>query len=458
MPVTTIQMHQLVNNYWYVWTNQGNLLGTVQYFHNDLPLVIYTQICILFHLSPEIYLKLLLVFPFALLGYSLFRLFRFLNLSVFVSLLGGLIYMTSPTFYNYSIIGWFLVTFSMAILPFALIAFIRSVRQNSHKDSILTGSLFALAMLQSQSLLWFPILFLSFSPFLITNRTTFKNYLVSLSITFSVFVGLMSTLWLPLFFGKGVSLNSGLGFSVISMGTWERLSNINILRNWGSLFNYQFETVYNHSLSIFSLVIPAMATASLLIKKNRLSHISLWLPILLFVLLIKLGPSFIIRLPFSDIYRDIARFSVLVSLSYSILATLLLEYLIVNRKLWKKLIAVALITAWLTYIHPFYDGSIHDRTKLLDTDIRLRTYQFPQSYILAEQKLSTIPYSKAIYIPNSVMVSTKNPGQFRNSKHISKGSSKANAFTTPHPLRTQNRRGFYFSPQYLKVAIEVEPL
>jgi len=255
-------------------------------------------------------------------------------------------------------------------------------------------------MMQSQSLFWYPLVLLSLAIFFIKDRKSLLSYIKSFLVVFLVFLGLNAYLWLPLFFGGGSGvLGTELGLSTASLGTWARLSYLNILRVWGSLFNYQYETSYPQILAPLSFLLPILACSSLIFVRKK--KILLSFAVLSFVplILFSLGPKFIAELPFSDIFRDIARFLVLSSFSYVVMATLFLDFLFKQKKKYLNLVRIGLVILFIVSAYPFLAGEIFGEQKQ-QYDIRLRTYNFPQGYFdlensLREEKKDT----KVLYLP-----------------------------------------------------------
>lgn len=400
LPLTITQMNRYFTSGFYMWSDR-ELLGAEQFFISALPFQILIGLLAKLGITGDIYSKLLLPIVFVFPAFTMYLLCRFFNCSRITSFLGGFLYMTLPFFFNYAAMGWLFVLLSMGILPLTLMLFIKSVREESISYSLATGILYSLAMIQSQSLVWYPIVFLSFVPYLITDRKSFYVYIKSLFIVFLVFIVLNAYWALPLFFGGGGGiLNTNLAASTVSLGTWARLNALNIVRGWGSLFNEPYEASTINSFASFSFVLPLIAYSSLYIfKKNRLVT-SLVLLSFVPIILFELGPGFIVTLPFSDLIRDIARFSVISSFSFVVLACLVLNSLFENKQ--KKIVrigSVFLAVLLVVNTYPFWIGELYGKVKL-GYDVRLRTYSFPPEYISLENKLSKEPADiKVLYLP-----------------------------------------------------------
>lgn len=269
LPFTFSQADQYFKSGFYTWTDTS-LFGIKQFFLNSLPFQILIGFLAKLGITGDIYAKLFLILAFVFAAFNMFLFCRFLGCIKKVAFFGGFLYITLPFFFNYAAMGWLFVLFSMGILPLALIFFIKSVKEEKVVYSILTGVLYFLAMMQSQSLFWYPLVFLSLIIFLVEDRKSLLSYVKSLLVVFLIFFSLNAYLWLPLFLGGGSEIvSTKLGLSTISLGTWARLSYLNILRVWGSLFNYQYETSYPQILTPLSFLLPILAFSSLIFIKKR---------------------------------------------------------------------------------------------------------------------------------------------------------------------------------------------
>jgi hypothetical protein len=198
LPVTLSQMWLYFKNGFYTWTDI-NFFGIEQFFLHSLPF--YTLIGVLARLGLDggIYIKALLVLAFVFPAFTMYLLCKFLSCDKKVAILGGVLYLTLPFFFNYAAIGWVLILFSMGILPLAIITFIKSIKTKRVFYSVLTGLFYFLAMIQPQSLVWYSLVFFSLFLFLVRDKKTLFVYLRSFLIIFFVFLGMNAFWLLPLF-------------------------------------------------------------------------------------------------------------------------------------------------------------------------------------------------------------------------------------------------------------------
>lgn len=429
-PLTKIQMMRYFNSELFTWSDR-EILGTPIFFRSSLPIQFLIGVLAHIGIDGTLYPKILLFIAFVFPACTMYLLCRFFKCSRGTSLLGGVLYITMPYFFNYVAMGWIFVLLSMGFLPLTLIFFIKSIKEDKYYHSLITGFLYSLAMIQSQTFIWYPITFLCFAFYLIKDKKSFFAYIKSFVIIMGTFV-LCNAYWaLPLFFGGGSGiLNTNLGKSSISLGTWSRLGASNILRGWGSLYNAPYEVGYENGLALFSFVLPIVAYSSLfLFKKNKLVT-SLTALSFVLILLFELGPNVIVRIPFSDLIRDVARFTTLTSFSYVVLATLVLNRLFNSTDKAKRVLAGGLIVFLLAATYLFWVGDLY-RPTIQGQDVRLRTYAFPKEYFIVENELNKISEDvKVLYLPISGELSILNDKRFLG---VHRGMRDISASFSPKP-------------------------
>lgn len=412
LPHTLTQMLKFASDGFYRWTDRS-LLGIEQLFVSPAPIFIIIGALAKIGITGDSYSRLLLVFSFAFPAFTMYLFCKFLGCSSKISILGGFLYFTLPFFFNYAVMGWLFILVSMGILPLALICFIKSVRENNPIYSILTGLLYFLAIIQIQSLFWYPLLFIAISLFVIKDKKSLWIYLKSLLIVFLVFGGMAASLYVPILFsgGSGI-LSTKLGLSSPSLGTWARLSNIYIIRGWGSLFNSSYEASIYGLLGALSFLLPLLAYSSLIFLKGKKVIYPFIIVSFITILLFKLGPSVIIRIPFSDIIRDIARFLAVTSFCYVVLAVLALDHMFKQKKLWIKIFATVSCILLLVNSYPFFIGELYSNVRY-NYDIKLRTFEFPKGYTMAEDFFTRGKDDfKVLYLPIGGAIRIMNDSRF----------------------------------------------
>lgn len=415
LPYNSHQMERYLEHPFFTWTYDMNLFGVKNPFFIQMPFMILTKIFIVLGLSGEMLSKSLVLLVFTFSGLSMYLLLKYLGLNKISSVLGGFILITMPVFFDYTVMGWMFVLFSVGIiLPISLITFIRSIEENKIFFSVLTGLLFSVAILQSQSLVWFPMVFLALSISLIKDRTSFIRYIRSLTIVVLIALSLHAS-WLPNLFiykDSGV-INSDLALDSVSLGMRSRLSFVNILRGWGGLFNYHYEISYPGLLMPISFLIPLMALSSILIKIKNQKDIRFGMLVILVYMFMfyAIKPQLMSKIPFSNVIRDTGRFTALTSFAFAVLAGYFLNFIISlgnkHRIFFYGLIVLIIINAI-----PFFNGELYGEPQR-GYDVRMRTYVFPNDYEMAENYLyNKITDSKVYYPPSGTNIGIKNNPNF----------------------------------------------
>lgn len=403
LPETSEQGDVFASMGMFKWHYTVSLFGSQTVTSNDYWFSIFTGILPLNWLGGA-FEKVLLIFLFTLAGFSIHSYCRFLKLRVEPSILGGFFFITSPLFFNYTIIGWIHVLLSMGLLPFALITFTKSIKEQKVSYAIITGLLYSAAMLQSQTLIWYPLAFILLSFFIISSKEQVKLCIKSFAIIFTIFFLIHSSWLIPtMLLPDQVVSQTVSQFDINRFAL--RLNYINLLRLWGSLFNYQYESSVSPTLLFLTLLPPFLAYLALIVrKKDRMvlffTVLSLLPPILF------MGRELFQYVPFSNVIRDSSRFMTLSALSYSVLIAMSIDVLLIKGdkttpiNIYKNLLAYTLLFfILLSSSYPFLVGGLYGDSKY-GYDIRLRALEYPNEYyeinhLLAKEESS----SKALYLP-----------------------------------------------------------
>ena len=354
----------------------------------------------------SIYSKIILLLLFTFAGFNMYLLGKFFKLKDFAAFLAGLFYITTPVFFNYSIMGWVFVLFSLCLFPLVTKFFIKAVQEKKLKYVIFCSVIFAVSMFQSQSPAWFMVIFLALSPYLIRDRESFFYYLKSLTIIIILFF-LLNLYWLLglIIVPDARILGSTLVNSTASLGTLGNFTLRNIMRLWGNLYNYQYETFYNkNGFLALSFTLPFLSMFALSVKKNTKLVCSFWLIALttLFMFLLNIHRDILLRIPFSNVIRDFPRFTVLPAFAYSILSAIFIDFLLQKRSEQRKLeiVVFIIIVVWFLSIFPWWKQEITNWQSNKGYDTRLRTIVYPKEYfsleeVFAKKKLD----QKVLYWP-----------------------------------------------------------
>ncbi|MBI1884562.1 MAG: hypothetical protein HYS08_10240, partial [Chlamydiae bacterium] len=365
------------------------------------------------------FVKFLLIFMFTLAGFSLYSYCRFLKLGFFPSLVGGFYFVTTPLFFNYIIMGWLFVILSLALFPWTLMAFTKAVKTRKGSYAILTSLLFSIAVFQSQSLVWYPLALFLLAWFIVTSKSEIKTSLKFLGLVFLIFF-LVNAHWI---FAVLMPQNPLVTQKVSSFDIdrfQEKLSFLGLLRLWGGLRNYQYESTWSHPWMFLSMVPPLLAYSALLLRRSRRVIYFVCLSLLPWIFF--LGRGFFAFIPFSNVVRDVGRFMVLSNLAYAVLSAMVIDALCCYTKkasLWnfrgyrfKRFVGYGLVFLVVLLSCPFWIGELYGESSG-GFDIRLRTLQFPKEYYEVEQSLKGEKSGlKALYLPLGGRVGLLNDKRF----------------------------------------------
>jgi len=409
LPETSSQMRVYATQGLSLWRYTESLFGAQGTNLNDYPFRSLVGLLPTIGINGEIFTRFLLIFLFTLAGFSMYSYCRFLKLNELPSILGGFFFITTPLFFNYAIMGWQLVLLSLVLLPFALITFTKSIKEQKVSYTLITGLLFWLAAMQSQSLVWYPLIFILLSLFIANSRKEIIWAVKSLTIISLIFF-LMNISWLiPSLLYLSPVISQAVSPSDPSLLFTIQPTAINFLRLWGSNFNSPFELSSPFSLQIISLVLPLAAYSSLILRpKERNVGFFVLLPFLPVVFY--LAREIFFNIPFSNVIRDWKRFSIFSALSYSVLIAMTIDALIRREdklsfntfKLsrYKNNIGYILVILIVLNSYPFWAGEFYSEPKY-GYDIRLRTLEFPSEYYEVENMLvkESSSSSKVLYLP-----------------------------------------------------------
>ncbi|MFC1637893.1 hypothetical protein ACFL2R_00570, partial [Patescibacteria group bacterium] len=415
IPMTKIQLEVFFSEWRNTWTNVGNLFGLRQISLTSLVFKFLGRIFFELGLSGVEFVKFFILLFFFCAGSSMISLLRYLRISKGVALIGGTVYVTMPIFFDYLLMGWQFVVVVFAILPLVTKYFIKAVRSGNAKYSIIVGILYSLSMIQSQSMIWFPMLFLVLATYLIEGKKSILNYVKSVGIIFTVFV-LLNLYWALslLLIPDQLISSSDIVNSSVSLGTMGHFYPVNIIRLFGGLFNFQYETEMQKTwLGTLSFVLPFLALGSLYVKKYKKEVLVFWLigliPFLMYLL--NFHREILLYIPFSNVVRDFARFTIFSTFAYAVLIGIFLNHLLLHRKIEFRRIGVGCIILWLVAIFPWWTGGVTNWKDGIGSDIRIRTKVFSGEYYEIEgnfynkkldQKAFYLPYGGTVDIEDDV--------------------------------------------------------
>ncbi|MHB1955579.1 MAG: hypothetical protein ACYCOU_17720, partial [Sulfobacillus sp.] len=400
-PVTRQQFDVFGASGLFLWTHVNNLFGVAQPYLST-PSTMFLWLLSRFFSGPIIdRLFLLLVYTFA--GSTLYAFSRRIGASRIPALVAGAVYVTTPVFFDFTAMGWTYVLLSFSLIPWLLLLFDKCRREGGVMAMVGLGVLMEIGFSFSTSCIaWYPLALFVYGLFAVRSRREFVSVCKTLAAS-GIIVILMNCAWILPFVQYGNSfLSSSASQTNVPLG--QHLGVMNIIRGWGSLFNWPFEISFPASLLFISFVPPITAYAALLARRRDrtvryLATLTL-IPLLFFV-----TRSVFYSLPFTGVFRDISRLILFQAMASSILIAVTLESLWRMRPPapdgWQRyvpraamvFVAVGLILSG----YPAWSGELTGVAKE-GMDIRLRTMNYPIEYSSVQNALKG-GGSKTLYLP-----------------------------------------------------------
>ena len=416
-PASLTQANKLF--YPYLWSDSLNFGTSALANVTSLPFNTLVLVLASLQIPPDYYPKLFFMTVLPCLFFTQYKLLRYIGLSDFSAIIGGVIYLCSPCLFNYSIMGWHSVVIAMALMPISILYFYKSIAENKHIYALLATVFWSFCVYQAQAIFWFPILFLIIvCRFFLVGEL--KRALHMFAITFIGFLALNAYWILPIltFNDENISNNQIL-ISSISTGADAVFTPLSAAKLWGGLFNYQYETVFQNGFSWGPWLLLLIVLSAFLQPEKRYRALATSLGIGAFViplalLYFKENRELLLLVPWSGAARQLSRFSVISSIAYATLAAIWFQK-ISSSSLYKYLIGVptlAMLTVSIAY--PIYSGGLtNENGEVVGKDFRLRVKQFNQDYFDLEKKLSKVKLvTQSLYFPSDASLSFKDDPQF----------------------------------------------
>ncbi len=401
-PSTLNQVEEWLNSMSYTW--YGLNLGARNIGQSSLYLIYLEKFITLF-ISPAIFISSLVVLSISFMGINIYILLRFFKINSISSFIAGIIYMSSPIVFNYTIMGWIYVLFAMALLPLAIMYFIKAIEKNNMFYTALVALLITISI-QSQTIIWFFIIAIILSLYLV-NKNNIYIYTKSIFLLIFFFFLLNAYYILNLFvLPSQAVMSSNIVNSAVSVGAAGNFHPINFIRLFGAMFNNQYEYIIEQSFiltlfSFFSVVIIFVGYFYTKIKKLYLVFLIISIiPIVLYFL--NFNRELLYYIPFSNVIRDFGRFTVLTTLAYSILIAFSLDGIMKSKNKNLKNIIVGIMSLYLISLYPWYSNQLLNWKKDMGSHQILRTKAFSGDYKNVEKLLlRNRDNGKVIYLPFS---------------------------------------------------------
>jgi len=408
-PATKQQYSRALEMFSSTWSD-GLYLGFRNSTHTNLWFIMFTialsHIITDLSLTPIVLIVLIQLFAFL----TTYHFLKDLNISRLSALLGGIFLATSPIFFNYLLMGWIYVLVDFSLLNLSLL-FIRSgltSKKTSH--ILLAGVFFGMAFVQSQAILWIPLVVVSHILFGNFKAVCLKRKVLAIVLFLLTGVVLNAPTVLALVaLPNNTLFNNGILKSGVSIGTSVNATPINLIRLLGSGYNSQYEVSQEGVVFAFASFIVTLLIITLLITRRKYEDgtvkgffLLFFIPV--FAYIIGGNRELMSKIPGAVIFRDTARFSFVSTYASAVLLGVFFDCLkTLNRKV--KAGIYTLVTVWIgVMVLPWVNGNLVDQPNKIGPDVRLRSLKYPEDYFKNEEKLSgEMKAYRVLYLPIGVL-------------------------------------------------------
>lgn len=354
----------------------------------------------LFNMKWEQYQKILFFLSFLIWWYSSYYLFYKYSKNHFMSFLWWLVFTLNPVSFNFILMWWNFAFISIFSFPLIILLFEKNLENNELKYLFILSILFSIFwFVESQSIVHFM--------FLLTIYYFIKKWISKVSI-FDYIRKILIILWIVIllhsywliwvFLIKDPYIASSVIQDDITRFAL-RFSYVDLIRGWGSVFNYQFETAYPYILSIFSFFPLAIFLYSIFIRRYNTTDIFFFFVFLYPFLMYLFSKYFSFYIPYTAVIRDFWR-----SFPYLFLSS---GYFLSKINLKNKWIYCWIVISFLFFIFPFIDGSLFNIRwnkatwiSEKDYDQRLRLLKFDSNIANIDFLISKEYFNKkSLYFP-----------------------------------------------------------
>lgn len=418
LPATSLQIDSYLRTCSFAWSE--SLFGNRGLCLSSLIVIVPEKIFQMMGIGAEVFPKIMIIFLFETAGFFSYLLLRKLGTQKAIAFFGGLIYFTTPIFFDYLLMGWFFIILFLSSLPLVILFFVKAIEHKNPVWLFLNAFVF-LFVVQPQAILWVPIIWICFILYLVKTKEDLKRFIIYSSAGILLYFFINAYWFLGLFFIPDPKIvGSDIVKSAVSIGTSGYFTPINFVRLFGASYNFQFETIIRKSpLVVFSFLLPFLSFLSLVFNKNKKLSLSLGILAILpfFLYFLNINREWMLIIPFSNVFRDISRFTVIHTFAYSVLAALFVNYVSQNTNRKKAFIFTAILfVLWFISVFPWWRGDLTAWQEGIGPDIRIRTKVFPKEYDQAENLLSKEKAdAKVLYLPAGGTVSFKDNQKFNGS-------------------------------------------
>ena len=299
------------------------------------PFYLFELFLVNFGMTPATFTKIFLYISYLFPATAIYIFLRYLKYSKISATISSIILITTPVFFNYTIMGWYYVLLSIGFMLFALVLYFKSVNEKNKLYIPFIAILYSLAFAQSQSIIWFPILVMCSYPYLVHKKDDFVLCSSNILLIFIIFLLINSYTIFPQILAPNKAITgSDYLYAPASQGMLVNFYPLNIIRGWGSLYNMQYEGILTREgIPLVSFIVPTLAVVGIFFSKNKrhtVMFIIIYLIPFIFSCMIPYR-KFLYAVPLANVIRDFARFSIFSAIGSSMLIASVIDHY-VNKK------------------------------------------------------------------------------------------------------------------------------
>jgi hypothetical protein len=355
--------------------------------------------------------KILSVVLIAFSGMAVFALAMSLKLNFSSAFLAGLFFMTTAVVFDWLIFGWIYFLMGYALLPLSILITAKYLKTSDVRYMLANGLIVSVALAQPSFIVIYPVITLIFVLFM-----SWRNHSLLMKglfyTMFSLGIWLLTMMRFFVSYAKmgvfAVYNNDLMGAIVAQFSNLEVPSNL--LRFWGSTWNYQFETYFPKELVFLSFVPFIVAIMALLLKPHE-KKVFFWASLYFFVLFAFIAyvhMTFLVNnVPFGSVFQFPCVFYIPACIGIAILLGYANQALLdFSKKIHKNkkqqlmrissslLILLVIVGGGL----PFWLGATSG-TPIVGPPHKINLYQIPSGYTEWPDAVSASDEYFVLYIP-----------------------------------------------------------
>jgi len=338
--------------------------------------------------------------------FSMYAYLRYIRFTVAISLIVGILYGFSPLSFNYLTMGWVTSIVAAGCIPLFVLYFTKLIRETSKLNGYILVLVVFVSSMQIQSVIWLAIAAIYV---IAVNREFFSLAFIFRAIKVGLILLSFIVPWVLTYlyarYGIASISDANIIVSSASIGADNSYGVARALLMWGGLYNASFEIAFLSSFNGISLLLSFgvyYAIGFYLLNNKHKSKSQLILALFTFMIPVIIFMYiqfrfYLVDIPLIGIFRQGSRFLVI----YSFFLLVLFAYSIDHIRSKSHYLFLLFASIILLYqLLPWANGSlVEDKDKKYAQNLFLKSYQYPNDYLLLEGILDKKSDYRAIFFP-----------------------------------------------------------